>query len=138
VHRSRGRHHRQDHRPSREAGWLAVIARQSTNQYSGRTKPASVIAEELGVDYLMEGTVQVVHSGDGTTSVRIRPQLIRALDESHVWADTFTVPLSAPARFRVQAAVANDVAEALDVSMCARRARSGCHHSPRINVVSPR
>jgi TolB-like protein len=111
-----------------------------TDEITGRlrTKPVSVIAEELGVDYLMEGTVQVVHSGDGTTSVRIRPQLIRTLDESHVWADTFTVPLSVPELFRVQAAVANDVAEALDVSMCARRARSGCHHSPRIKVVSPR
>jgi TolB-like protein/DNA-binding SARP family transcriptional activator/Tfp pilus assembly protein PilF len=98
-------------------GGLAVIARQSTVQYKGSTKPAGEIAEELDADYLLEGTVQTIHAEGGPGEVRIRPQLIRASDETHVWADTFTAPLLASEMFRMQTAVADHVARALDVTI---------------------
>ncbi len=98
-------------------GGLAVISRQSTVQYKGSTKPARQIAEELDADYLLEGTVQAVHVEGSTGEVRIRPQLTRASDETHVWADLFTVPIAANEMFRVQTEVADQVARALNVTI---------------------
>jgi serine/threonine-protein kinase len=98
-------------------GGLAVISRQSTVQYKGSAKPAGEIAEELDADYLLEGTVQAIHAAGGPGRIRIRPQLIRGSDETHIWADTFTVPLLANEIFRVQTEVADQVARALDVTI---------------------
>lgn len=98
-------------------GGLAVIARQSTSQYRGSTKPAREIAEELDADYLLEGTVQTVRRDDGRAEVRIRPQLIRGSDETHVWSEMFTVPLLAGEIIRMQTEVADQVARALDVTI---------------------
>src|SRR5262249_35826025 len=63
---------------------LAVISRTSTLQY--QTKPANLreIAQQLGAAHVLEGSVQ--KSGD---TVRVNVQLIKAADDSHVWADTF-------------------------------------------------
>jgi serine/threonine-protein kinase len=98
-------------------GGLAVISRQSTVQYKGSTKPARQIAEELDADYLLEGTVQAVHVEGSTGEVRIRPQLTRASDETHVWADLFTVPFAANEMIRVQTEVADQGARALNVTI---------------------
>src|SRR4029079_15955385 len=51
-----------------------------------KTVPANVpdIAKQLGVAHILEGSVQ--KSGDG---VRVNVQLIKAANDSHVWADTF-------------------------------------------------
>ncbi|UCC84288.1 MAG: hypothetical protein JSW46_04990, partial [Gemmatimonadota bacterium] len=98
-------------------GGLAVIARQSTVQYKGSTKPAREIAEELDADYLLGGTVQAVHAEGRPGEVRIRPQLVRGSDETHVWAEMFTVPLLASEIFRMQTEVADHVARALDVTI---------------------
>jgi serine/threonine-protein kinase len=96
---------------------LEVIARQSTTRYKGSTKTIGEIARELDADYLIEGTVQTVHPDDGPAEVRIRPQLIKASDETHVWADVFTVRLLASEVFRVQTEVASHVARALNVTI---------------------
>ena len=60
---------------------LTVISRQSTVQYQGTDRSVPVIARELGVDALIEGSV--FRAGD---SVRITVQLIRAYPEGHMWA----------------------------------------------------
>ena len=60
---------------------LGVIARTSSMQYKHTQKRASQIAQELGVNYLLEGSVR----RDGN-KVRVTGQLIRANDETHVWA----------------------------------------------------
>jgi TolB-like protein/DNA-binding SARP family transcriptional activator/Tfp pilus assembly protein PilF len=98
-------------------GGLVVIARQSTVQYKGSTKSAGQIAEELNVDYLLEGTVQAVHAEDGLSEVRIRPQLVRADDEAHVWAQSYTVPFAAISVLQMQGEVADRVVQALSVTV---------------------
>jgi TolB-like protein/DNA-binding SARP family transcriptional activator/Tfp pilus assembly protein PilF len=63
---------------------LTVISRQSTVQYQRTDRPVPVIARELGVDALLEGSVFRAED-----SVRITVQLIRANPEGHMWAGTY-------------------------------------------------
>jgi TolB-like protein/cytochrome c-type biogenesis protein CcmH/NrfG len=61
-----------------------VISRTSAMRYKGTTKPMQQIAQELGVDAVVEGAVQRI---DGR--VRISAQLIRAATDTHVWAKEY-------------------------------------------------
>src|SRR5207244_2662747 len=63
---------------------LKVISRTSTQHYKSAPDNLSQIAKQLGVAHILEGSVQ--KSGD---SVRVNVQLIKAANDSHVWADTF-------------------------------------------------
>jgi TolB-like protein/DNA-binding winged helix-turn-helix (wHTH) protein len=63
---------------------LFVVARNSVFTYKGKTVKARQIAEELGVRYVMEGSVRRV--GD---QVRINAQLIDAITGGHVWAERY-------------------------------------------------
>src|SRR6185369_12672334 len=85
---------------------LRVISRTSTQQY--QSKPANLreIAKQLGVANILEGSVQ--KSGD---SVRVNVQLIRAADDSHLWADTFDRKLTDI--FSVESEVAKAIADQL-------------------------
>ncbi|MDH5288305.1 MAG: adenylate/guanylate cyclase domain-containing protein [Betaproteobacteria bacterium] len=64
--------------------WLRVIARNSTFAYKGRAVDVRQIARDLGVRYVLEGSVR--KSG---RRVRITGQLIDATTGDHVWADNF-------------------------------------------------
>jgi adenylate cyclase len=68
---------------SKVAG-LFVIARNSTFVYQGRPVKIAQVAQDLGVRYVLEGSVQ--RAGD---QVRVNAQLIDALSGGHVWADRF-------------------------------------------------
>jgi len=94
---------------------LSVISRQSAMQYKKREKNTRQIAEELGVDYILEGTVQREGSLDPNGLVRIRPQLINASDDVHMWAQIYEKNISEV--FLVQSEVAKQVAQALDVTL---------------------
>ncbi len=63
---------------------LGVIARTSSMQYKAAHKDAAQIARELGVNYLLEGSVR--REGG---RVRVTAQLIQATDQMHVWAGDF-------------------------------------------------
>jgi adenylate cyclase len=63
---------------------LFVIARNSTFTYKGKPVKVQQVAEELGVRYVLEGSVQ--RSGD---RVRITAQLIDALEGHHLWAEQY-------------------------------------------------
>ena len=63
---------------------LFVIARNSTSIYKGRSVKVKQVSEELGVRYVLEGSVQ--RSGD---RVRITAQLIDALIGIHLWAERY-------------------------------------------------
>ena len=65
-------------------GSLRVMSRTSIMQYKGAHKRLPVIARELGVDAIVEGTV--VRSGP---KVRITAQLIQARDDRHLWSDKY-------------------------------------------------
>jgi len=63
---------------------LLVIARNSTFTYKGKTVKVKQVSEELGVRYVLEGSVQ--RSGD---RIRINAQLIDALTGRHIWAERY-------------------------------------------------
>jgi TolB-like protein len=94
---------------------LGVISRQSAIQYKDREKSAQVIGKELRVNYILEGTVQRERPSAPTSRVRIIPQLIRASDDTHVWAETYDDDMSEV--FRVQSDLAEQVAQALDIAL---------------------
>jgi serine/threonine-protein kinase len=94
---------------------LGVISRQSAMQYKNREKNTRQIAKELGVDYILEGTVQRERPSDPNSQVRIIPQLIRASDDTHVWAETYDNDMSQV--FQVQSDLAEQVAQALDITL---------------------
>jgi TolB-like protein/Flp pilus assembly protein TadD len=63
---------------------LFVISRQSTFSYKGKSVKVKEISEELGVQYVLEGSIQ--RSGD---RIRINAQLIDALTGRHIWAERY-------------------------------------------------
>ena len=73
---------------SRES-WLFVIARNSSFAYKGRTVDIKQIGRELGVRYVVEGSVRKAGS-----RVRVAAQLIEAESGTHVWADRYERDLS--------------------------------------------
>ena len=92
---------------------LKVISRTSTRQY--KSAPANVpdIAKQLGVAFIVEGSVQ--KSGD---AVRVNVQLIKAANDSHVWADTFDRKLTDT--FSVESEVAKAIADQLGAKLTGR------------------
>src|SRR5437773_1673649 len=82
---------------------LKVISRTSTQQYQSRPGNLSEIARQLGVAHILEGSVQ--KSGD---TVRVNVQLIKAANDSHLWADTFDRKLTDI--FSVESEVAKAIA----------------------------
>jgi len=94
---------------------LGVISRQSAMQYKKTTKTIRQIGKELGVDYVLEGTVQRERLGDPASRVRVIPQLVRVANDTHVWADTYDEDMTEV--FRIQSDIAERVAAQLDVAL---------------------
>jgi len=93
---------------------LGVISRTSAMQYKGSTKSLPQIARELGVEYVLEGSVRWDHSGD-TTRVRITPQLIDVSSNTHIWTDIYESSLTDV--FSTQGNIALRIARELGVSL---------------------
>jgi TolB-like protein/DNA-binding winged helix-turn-helix (wHTH) protein len=68
---------------------LGVIARTSAMQYKTAHKDAVQIARELGVNYLLEGSIR--RAGE---RVRVTAQLVQSSDQTHLWADSYDRELS--------------------------------------------
>jgi TolB-like protein/class 3 adenylate cyclase/Tfp pilus assembly protein PilF len=85
---------------------LKVISRTSTQHYKSAPENLPEIGKQLGVAHIVEGSVQ--KSGD---SVRVNVQLIKAANDSHLWADTFDRKLTDI--FSVESEVAKAIAEQL-------------------------
>ena len=85
---------------------LKVISRTSTQHYKSAPENLREIAKQLGVDHILEGSVQ--KSGD---AVRVNVQLIKAANDSHLWADSFDRKLIDV--FSVESEVAKAIAEQL-------------------------
>jgi len=93
---------------------LGVIARTSSMRYKGSQKPIDEIARELGVSYLIEGSVR-----RAAGQVRITAQLIQVSDQTHLWAENYEKPVEDV--FAVQSEVADKVAASLAVKLLAGR-----------------
>jgi serine/threonine-protein kinase len=96
---------------------LAVIGRASALQYKGSRKTPREIVTDLHVTHLLSGTVRWEKAPDGTSLVRVSPQLVRASDQTSLWSEPYEAPLGDV--FRLQASVAERVARALDVTLLA-------------------
>ncbi|MDP3069481.1 MAG: tetratricopeptide repeat protein [Opitutaceae bacterium] len=89
---------------------LKVSARTSAFHFKGKDTPIPEIAQQLGVAYVVEGSVR--KQGD---KVRITAQLIKAADGFHVWSDTFTRDLKDI--FAVQDEIAGLIAKNLSLKL---------------------
>jgi len=88
---------------------LRVISRTSVEQYRGQKKPISEIAEELGVNYIVEGSGQKYGS-----AFRLRAQLIMADHESHLWGESFQQKITEVEDiFNIQTKIAETIADEL-------------------------
>jgi TolB-like protein/Tfp pilus assembly protein PilF len=85
---------------------LKVISRTSTQHYKSAPENLPEIARQLGVAHILEGRVQ--KSGD---AVRVNVQLIKAANDSHLWADTYDRRLTDI--FSVESDVAKAIADQL-------------------------
>jgi TolB-like protein/DNA-binding winged helix-turn-helix (wHTH) protein/Tfp pilus assembly protein PilF len=99
---------------------IGVIARTSAMHFKGTQKTTAEIAYELGVGYLLEGSVR--HVGD---RVRVTAQLIQATDQTHLWAADYDSDLSDLLKLEsdIAGAIASQVQVKLDASSRMRFAR---------------
>lgn len=96
---------------------LKVISRTSTAKYKSKPEDLKVVAQQLGVATVLEGTVQ--RSGD---KVRINVQLIDARSDSHVWAKSYDG--DAKDIFGVESQVSQQVADALRAKLSPEEAKT--------------
>jgi adenylate cyclase len=95
-----------------------VIANVSARTYAGRPVDVKQIGQELGVRYVLEGSVQKL--GD---VLRVNAQLVSTEDGFHVWADRFDMPVKDPAEG--QEAIVRRVVTALDTEMIDAESKRG-------------
>src|SRR5580692_10122878 len=96
--------------------WLFVIARNSSFTYKGQAVDLKQVGRELGVRYVLEGSVR--RAGG---RVRITAQLIEAEGSAHLWADRFDGPLEEV--FELQDNVALSVAGVIESAVQAAEIR---------------
>jgi serine/threonine-protein kinase len=89
---------------------LKVMSRTSAMRFKQRSQSAREIGRELGVSHVLEGSVR--RAG---TKVRIAAQLIDALSDEHVWAESFDREMSDI--FAIQTEVAEQIAEKLHAQL---------------------
>jgi len=87
--------------------WLFVIARNSTFIYKGRSVDIRQVSRDLGVRYVLEGSVR-----KSSERIRISVQLIEGASGNHIWAETMEGPLTQI--FELQDSVAQGVAGAIE------------------------
>jgi adenylate cyclase len=96
--------------------WLFVIARNSSFTYKGQSVDVKQVGRELGVRYVIEGSVR-----KGGNRVRITAQLIEAETGAHLWADRFDGSLEDV--FELQEKVAFSVAGVIEPTLQAAEIR---------------
>jgi TolB-like protein/Flp pilus assembly protein TadD len=89
---------------------MKVISRTSSNHYKNTTKLLREIANELDVDFVLEGSVRRQNK-----DLRITAQLIEATNDNHLWADNYQGKVDDV--FEIQEQVAGEIVEALDLQL---------------------
>src|SRR6201987_5388697 len=104
---------------------LKVISRTSTQHFKSAPEDLSEIAKKLGVMNLLEGSVQ--KAGD---RVRVNVQLINAMTDAHLWADTYDRKLTDI--FAVESEIAKTIAETLQARLTGSE-KSSIAKTPTVN-----
>lgn len=99
---------------------LGVIARTSTVRYKDTKETAAQIGRELGVSYLLEGSVR--RSGE---RVRVTAQLIQAVEQTHLWAETYERPLADV--LEIQTEIAEKITHSLSIQLLPVEASASAH-----------
>jgi TolB-like protein/Tfp pilus assembly protein PilF len=89
---------------------LKVISRTSTQHFKSTPENLPAIAKQLGVMHILEGSVQRAND-----QVRVNVQLINAMTDAHLWADTFDRKLTDI--FAVESEIAKTIAETLQAKI---------------------
>jgi TolB-like protein/Tfp pilus assembly protein PilF len=89
---------------------LKVISRTSTQHFKSSPENLPEIAKQLGVAHILEGSVQ-----KASDQVRVNVQLINALTDAHLWADTYDRKLTDI--FAVESDIAKTIAETLQAKL---------------------
>ena len=96
---------------------LKVISHTSTQHYKSAPENLPEIAKQLGVAHIVEGSVQ-----KSEDAVRVNVQLIKAANDSHLWADTYDRKLTDI--FAVESEIAKTIAETLQAKLSASEQRA--------------
>ncbi len=107
---------------------LKVVSRTSVMQYRGTTKTIKQIGEELGVAYVLEGSVR--RAGN---KVRVTGQLINTRTDEHVWAKSYDRDLTDI--FAIQADLSKEIASALE-TVISPQAKKFIERRPTENPVA--
>jgi DNA-binding SARP family transcriptional activator/TolB-like protein/Flp pilus assembly protein TadD len=102
---------------------LLVSSRTSAAQYARSGKTLRQIGADLGVEYILEGTIRTDRVASAGTGVRVGVRLVRIADEGVAWSDQYTASMIPGEIFRVQADIAERVADALGITLREREHR---------------
>jgi non-specific serine/threonine protein kinase len=94
---------------------LGVISRTSAVQYDRIGKTTKQIGEDLGVDYVLEGTVRWDRGSGENNRVRITPTLIRVSDDTQLWSQRYDEELNDI--FTVQSEIASQAIQQLGITL---------------------
>jgi len=108
---------------------LRVIARTSSFSFKGKEVDVATIAKTLNVANVLEGSVR--KSGN---TLRITAQLIRTVDSSHLWSQTYDRELTDV--FKVQDEIASEVVGALKVRLLTDQVLANPHRSGNVEAYS--
>jgi TolB-like protein/Tfp pilus assembly protein PilF len=89
---------------------LKVVSRTSTQRFKGTPGDLKQIAQQLGVTNILEGSVQKAND-----QVRVNVQLINALTDEHLWAETYDRKLTDT--FAVESEISKTIAEKLQAKL---------------------
>jgi TolB-like protein/DNA-binding winged helix-turn-helix (wHTH) protein/Tfp pilus assembly protein PilF len=107
---------------------LFVIARNSTFVYKGRAVDTRTVAEELGIRYVLEGSIR-----RNADRIRVSAQLIDARSRDHLWAERYDRELSDI--FAVQDEITQTIVSALEPELdSAERRRAASANAGRLNA----
>jgi serine/threonine-protein kinase len=94
---------------------LRIIGSTTARSYKATKKTIAEIGKDLGVTYVLEGSVRWESSPEGQQRVRVMSQLVSTADGMQLWAQVYDEPLDGI--FRVQSDIAKKVAQALNITL---------------------
>jgi adenylate cyclase len=110
--------------------WLNVVSRNSSFAQKGRSVDIRTIARDLGVRFVLEGSVR--KSG---TRIRITAQLIDGISGNHIWADRYDRDYSA--LFDLQDEIIRDIVASLEYALWITLVRGDPHVGAPDPAISP-
>ena len=91
-------------------GYLGVISRTSSMKYKGAAKGIDQISRELGVSYLLEGSIK--RNGK---KLHVSAELIQASDQTHLWAESYDSEVTGEQILAMEEEVASRIARSLSI-----------------------